>query len=153
MATQDQFLTTREFASQAKISTSTVTKMIKEGKIKAEKKSGKWQIAPDQLNAGAVKDLNQAGKPAGKKKTAAPAEKKAAAEKPSPPKTEKPIAEKKAAAKTYSLAEFVEMTYLTEFGVKQWLKEGRLTGKQRAGGEWEIDADNLERPDVKRLVR
>jgi len=153
MATNDQFLTTGEFASQAKISTSTVTKMIKEGKIKAEKKSGKWRIAADQLDAEAVKDLKKPGKSTARKKTAAPAEKKAAVEESSAPKKEKPIAEKQAASKTYSLAEFVGMTYLTETGVRRWLKEGRLTGRQGAGGEWEIDADNLERPDVKHLVR
>ncbi len=53
----------------------------------------------------------------------------------------------------YTVAEFVDMTYLTEFGVKEWLKQGRLTGQQAAGGEWTIDAANLELPDVKRLVR
>jgi hypothetical protein len=153
MATKDQFLTTREFASQAGLSTSAVTKLIKEGKIKAEKKSGKWMIAPNQLNAKAVAEVRKPGKPAAKKKTAAPAEKKADAKKPSPSKREKPVPEQKSAAKTYSLDEFVAMTYLTEFGVREWLKQGRLTGKRGAGGEWEIDAANLELPDVKRLLR
>jgi len=153
MATKDQFLTTREFAAQAKISTSTVTKMIKEGKIKAEKKSGKWQIDANQLNAEAVTAFNKPETAVANKKAAKPAEKKAAAEKPSPPKKDSAFAENKAASKTYSLSEFVAMTYLTEFGVKQWLKQGRLTGKQEAGGEWQIDAANLERPDVKHLVR
>ena len=53
----------------------------------------------------------------------------------------------------YTVAEFAGMTYLTEFGVKEWLKQGRLTGQQAAGGEWQIDAANLELPDVKRMVR
>jgi hypothetical protein len=153
MVTKDKFLTSREFAARAGIPASAVTRLIKEGKIKAEKKSGKWQIAANQLNAKAVKEFNKPGKPGAKKKTAVPAEKKAAAEKPSPPTKESPPAEKKAASKTYSLAEFVGMTYLTEFGVKQWLKEGRLIGKEGAGGEWQIDAANLELPDVKRLLR
>ena len=153
MATKDKFLTTRQFAVQAGIPASAVTRLIKEGKIKAEKKSGKWQIPPDQLNAKAVKELNKPDKPAAKKKTAAPAEKKAAAEKPSPSKKEKSVSEQKTAAKHYTLAEFVAMTYLTEFGVKEWLKQGRLTGKRGAGGEWEIDAANLELSDVKRLLR
>ena len=55
--------------------------------------------------------------------------------------------------KLYTVAEFADMTYLTEFGVKQWLKQGRLTGQQATGGEWTIDAANLELPGVKRLVR
>jgi len=153
MAKQDQFLSAGEFAAQAGISPSAVTKLIKTGKIKAEKKSGKWLISENQLKAKAVKDLSKPGKPAAKKKNAAPAEKKAGAKKSSPSKKEKPIADKKAASKTYTLAEFVAMSYLTEFGVKEWLKQGRLTGRQGAGGEWEIDAANLERPDVKRLLR
>ncbi len=45
------------------------------------------------------------------------------------------------------------MTYLTEFGVKLWLKQGYLTGRQNERGEWLIDADNLQTPNVKRLVR
>ena len=153
MTKKDQFLTTAEFASQAGIPASSVAKLIKDGKIKAEKKSGKWLIDPSQLNTKAVKELNRTGKPAAKKKTATPKEKKSAAEKPSPPKKEKPLKEEKSAGKTYTLAEFAGMTYLTEFGVKEWLKQGRLTGKQGAGGEWKIDAANLEVPDVKRLLR
>lgn len=153
MAKKDQFLTTAEFASQAGIPTSSVAKLIKDEKIKAEKKSGKWQIDPSQLNTKAVKELNKPGKPAAKRKTAAPKEKKAAAKKPSAPKKEKSLQAEKSAEKTYTLAEFAGMTYLTEFGVKEWLKQGRLTGRQGAGGEWEIDAANLELPDVKRLLR
>jgi excisionase family DNA binding protein len=83
MANKDQFLTTAEFASQAGIPTSSIAKLIKDGKIKAEKKSGKWLIDPSQLNTKAVKEFNRTGKPAAKKKTAAPKEEKSAAEKPS----------------------------------------------------------------------
>ena len=57
------------------------------------------------------------------------------------------------ASKTYSLAEFVNMTYLTENGVKAWLKQGRLSGRQNKTGEWMIDTANLDAPHVKRLVR
>jgi len=35
----------------------------------------------------------------------------------------------------------------------EWLKLGRLTGQQIAGGQWQVDAANLEVPNVKRLVR
>ena len=53
----------------------------------------------------------------------------------------------------FSVIEFANMTYLTEFGVMEWLKQGRLSGQQVAGGEWKVAAANLETPDVKRLVR
>ena len=59
----------------------------------------------------------------------------------------------KRATKAYSLAEFVNMTYLTETGVRQWLKQGRLTGLQNETGEWMIDAASLDTPHIKRLVR
>ncbi|CAB1055834.1 hypothetical protein D1BOALGB6SA_568 [Olavius sp. associated proteobacterium Delta 1] len=141
MAKQNQFLTTGEFASKAGIPTSSVTKLIREGKIKAKKKSGKWMISSDQLEA-------QAGPVSNK-----PAKKKATAKKPTPTKMDKPAKAKTTAGKMYTVAEFAGLTYLTEFGVKEWLKQGRLTGQQAAGGEWMIDAANLELPGVKRLVR
>ena len=145
MTKQNQFLTTGEFASKAGISTSSVAKLIRAGKIKAEKKSGKWMIAPDQLKAKAVQSSIQPSKK--------PAAKKAMVNKPAPIKKDKPAKAKTTAGKMYTVAEFAGMTYLTEFGVKEWLKQGRLTGQQAAGGEWQIDAANLELPDVKRLVR
>jgi len=153
MAKNDPFLTTGEFASKAGISTSSVTKLIKEGKIKAEKKSGKWKISSDQLKAQTVKDLSAKPGKAGGKKAIKPAKKKTTAQKPAPTKKDKPPKQKATAGKKFTVAEFAAMTYLTELGVRQWLKQGRLTGHQAAGGEWEIDAANLELPDLKRLVR
>ena len=146
MAKQDQFLTAREFASQAGTPTSSVTKLIKEGKLKAEKKSGKWMIAPGQLKSEAVKELSAPVKSAAKKK---PAEKNA----PAAPKKEKPVKDRTAAAKTYTIVEFAAMTYLTEKGVRDWLKQGRLAGQRDQKGDWQLDAANLDKPDVKRLVR
>jgi len=55
--------------------------------------------------------------------------------------------------KTYSVNEFAEMTYLTALGVEQWLKKGRLIGRINAEGVWQVDAENLEISNVKRLVR
>jgi hypothetical protein len=55
--------------------------------------------------------------------------------------------------KTYSVNEFAEMTYLTAFGVKQWLQKGLLIGRINAEGIWQVDAENLGIPNVKRLVR
>ncbi len=56
-------------------------------------------------------------------------------------------------AKAFSVPQFAEMTYLTENGVMQWLQQGLLQGQQDATGQWQVDASNLEVPNVKRLVR
>jgi predicted site-specific integrase-resolvase len=151
MVKKSELLTSSEFSSKTGISKSKVSKLIREGKIKAEKKSGKWMISPDQLNAKAVKKALKPDKPSPKKKTTTPKPKKASAEaKKSPePEAEKPTAAKK----SFSIAEFVQMTYLTEKGVSEWLKSGQLAGQQNAKGDWRIDAANLEKPNVKRLVR
>ena len=153
MGKQDQFLSTAEFASKAGLSTSSVTKLIRDGKIKAKKKSGKWKIAPDQLNASILEELSKPGKKAVGKKTTEPAAKKAAVEKPAPGKGEKFANTKSTEAKMYTVAEFAGMTYLTEFGVREWLKQGRLSGELDSEGEWQINADNLAAPGVKRLLR
>ena len=102
----------------------------------------------------AAKSQPKKGKSAPKKKTSKSVPKKAAAAKKSaPPKKAKPASVKTSAAKTIPLADFVSMTYLTENGVKEWLKQGRLTGLQADSGEWMIEAANLEVPDIKRLMR
>jgi hypothetical protein len=80
------------------------------------------------------------------KKTKAPAKKTAAPKKKAASKSAK-------ATKSFSVAKFADMTYLTENGVMQWLKQGLLKGQQNAKGEWQIDASNLAVPNVKRLVR
>ena len=108
MTKQDQLLTTREFAARAGISTPSVTKMIKAGKITAEKKSGKWMIPADQLKSGDVKGLRAPAKPGAKKKTAE--------KKPPASEKQKPTQTKTSAGKTYSIAEFAAMTYLTPWG-------------------------------------
>jgi len=143
MAKNAALLTTSQFASRAGIPVSAVTRLIRQGKIKAEKVSGKWMIAPDQL----------------KVRNAPPAaDSKTSAEKKSGPaaSAKKSIPEKKRSAgakKRYSVAEFAEMTYLTEKGVMQWLKEGKLTGGQDQNGRWFVDAVSLDVPNVRRLLR
>lgn len=116
----------------------------------------------------AAKSQPKKGKPAPKKKTSKSAPKKApAGKKSAAPKKAQPAAAKKTAApqkappakvkssagKRIPLTDFVRMTYLTENGVKEWLRQGRLTGLQNESGEWMIDAANLEVPSIKRLVR
>ena len=151
MAKKSELLTSSEFSSKTGISKSKISKMIREGKIKAEKKSGKWMISPDQLNAKAVRKAVKPDQPSPKKKAATSKSKKA----PSTAKKSTAATVESAAGtkKSFSIAEFVQMTYLTEKGVSEWLKSGRLAGQQNDKGEWRIEAANLEKPDVKRLVR
>jgi hypothetical protein len=158
MAKKSELLTSAKFAKKTGLTTTAVSKLIRDGKIEATKKSGKWMIDPDQLNAKAVKATSKAvkaasksGKPKAKKKAAKPIPKKAATEskKAAEPKADKPAG----AQKSFSIAEFAGMTYLTERGVAEWLKLGRLTGSQDAQGDWRIDAVNLEAAPIKRLVR
>ena len=108
-------------------------------------------IDPDQLDAKAVKAASKSGKPTAKKKAAKPKPKKAVAQakKSAVPKADKPTR----TTKSFSIAEFAGMTYLTEKGVAEWLKIGRLSGSQNDQGAWRIDAANLEAPGIKRLVR
>ena len=80
------------------------------------------------------------------KKVGAKAKKTAAPKKKAAPKTAK-------TTKSFSVAEFANMTYLTENGVMEWLQQGLLKGQQNARGAWQVDASNLEVPNVKRLVR
>ena len=118
-------------------------------------------IDPDQLNSKAVKAASKPDKPKAKKKAVKPKPKKAATkpQKAAPPKVAQPkVAESKTekpatGQKSFSIAEFAGMTYLTEKGVAEWLKLGRLRGSQDAQGAWRIDAANLEASIVKRLVR
>ncbi|UCE53954.1 MAG: helix-turn-helix domain-containing protein [Desulfobacterales bacterium] len=151
MAKKSELLSSSKFSTKAGIPASTVSKLIREGKIKAVKKSGKWMIDPSQLKAKAVTKASKISKPSAKKKPAKSVPKKAAAKtkKPTPREDKKPAVVKKA----YSIAEFAEITYLTEKGVTEWLKTGLLTGQQDASGDWRIDAANLEVPNVRRLVR
>ena len=114
----------------------------KEQKKPSKKSRTKAAVKPKKVSSGAKK----AAAPATKVKKAAPDKKAPAPEKRAAPKPTK-------AAKFFTVAEFADMTYLTEFGVMRWLKEGKLKGQQDEKGEWQIDAANLEVPNVKRLVR
>ena len=136
MSSSKDSLTTTEFAKKAGVSTSTVSKWLRTKKIAGTKKGGKWLIASSEI----------AKVPAAspKKKAAAPKKMKTEAATPVPPKT---------GARSYSIKEFSDLTYLTEYGVEKWLREGRLVAAQDASGQPRVDAANLEHPDVKRLVR
>ena len=114
--------------------------------VKAKKASTRTKktAAPDKKKTKAARPAKKAASVA--TRPAAPAIKAAAPEKKAAPKAIK-------TAKFLSVAEFVNMTYLTEYGVMQWLKQGLLKGQQNDTGDWQIDASNLEVPNVKRLLR
>lgn len=128
MGPNDTLLTTKEFASRSGLAVAQVTKLLREKKIAGEKQSGKWMIPSSELAS--------VGKPA--PAAATPSMKPA-------PTT--------GSATVYSIPEFSAKTYLTEAGVTQWLKQGRLRGTQGPGGEWQIEAASLELPCVKHLLR
>ena len=133
MTNPNGYLYTKEFAEKAGISVSAVTKLIRKNAITGEKKSGKWIIPESELSAPAVKDLTGA---AGVE-TSKPAD-------PAPAKS---------TGASYTVAEFAQMTFLTEKGVAAWLKSGRLSGQQDAAGQWRVDAANCDADDIKRLLR
>lgn len=136
MSMAQNFFTTQAFAQKAGVSTSTVSKWLRNGTIQGEKKSGKWSIAASELEKVVKSKQNpNADRPAGTASS-------------QPPTTSTPVT-----AETYSIQEFSAMTYLTEYGVRLWLRQGRLDGAVDAQGNLRVYAANLEKPLVKRLVR
>lgn len=147
MATQTTSMTTSEFAKAAGVSAASISKLIRDGKLKARKEGGKWRIAQSQLGAEAVRALKAPSRAAKPKPTRTrPAQ--AAAGEPAPAALETPPEDK-----TYTIPEFAAMTYLTEKGVAEWLKTGRIKGIQTADGGWRILEGNLRVPSISRLLR
>lgn len=177
MATPTKSMTTSEFAKAAGIPAAAVSKLIRDGELKAKKEGKCWMIAPSQLEAKAVRQLGRAAafaqgkkaaKPAAAPKATKPAKAPVAAAlpaKPAEPMHAAPQADAEpepavasapvppSAERTYSVEEFAAMTYLTETGVAEWLKRGRLQGRQADGGKWIVFESNLQVPDISRLVR
>lgn len=159
MAKKSTMLTTTEFSQLSGVSASTLSKWIREKKIKAKKQSGKWMIGEDQLKTKAVRDFSGSGSAkaaaGGKKKSPKPAKKLADVAKKSKEtaKPDKSPAKPPTGSKTYSVGEFSELTYLTDFGVRQFLKQGRLKGEIDSGGTWKVFAENLHDPLIQHLVR
>ncbi len=129
MTTNARTLTTKAYSEHTGIPVQEVTRRLREGQIKGFKKSGRWVIPVD-----------------------GPSEPRPTAASPGHPDAA-PLSTAQKPGSRLSVAEFSRMTYLTESGVIQWLKRGRLTGRMDADGQWRVDPENLENPDVKRLVR
>ena len=178
MATQTKPMTTSEFAKATGIPAAAISKLIRDGKLKAKKQGNAWMIPRSALESKIVRELGKTAKAAkpkapsmaarapkpakvSKVRVSAPApQKPAGAASPPPPrpavKTAIPQASKPGpppAEKTYSVPEFAAMTFLTEKGVFEWLNTGRLEGIKTETGEWRVLNRNLEVPDISRLVR
>jgi excisionase family DNA binding protein len=165
MATPSKSMTTREFAKATGIPAATISKLIREGKLKARKEGQSWLIPQSQLAAKVVRELGKPPKPSKAKKPSTPAAP------PPPARAAKPVRKAPAAPvpppepavgvrpkgpsaeKTYSASEFAAMTYLTEKGVSEWLKSGKLKGVKTESGEWRVLANNLQVASISRLVR
>jgi excisionase family DNA binding protein len=178
MATPSKSMTTREFAKATGIPAATISKLIREGKLKAKKEGQSWMIPQSQLAAKVVRELGKPPKPTKAKKPSTPAAartparvaklvrraptpslapKASTAPVPPPGPVSEPAVGVKpkgpSAEKTYSASEFAAMTYLTEKGVSEWLKSGKLKGVKTEGGEWRVLASNLQVASISRLVR
>jgi excisionase family DNA binding protein len=152
-------MTTREFAEATGIPTATISKLIRDGKIKAKKEGKAWMIPVSQLESDAIREITEAPKAATSRKRSKEAATIKAAKAPEPevvePELREPIAayEPTAPEKSYSIPEFADMTYLTEKGVSEWLVIGRLRGCKTETGEWRVLKSNLNVPDISRLMR
>jgi len=203
MASKADRISASEFSSLSGIPISKVSRLIREGRIRATKQTGKWMILKSQLKSKAVQELSDQSKkkpakkmvtktkksPAAKKKATLPTQKSGITaknkkpaiykkktavkmtdsnkkavpvnqtaetkEKPRVPKKKRPASENglKSAENSYSMEEFSKMTYLTEFGVTDWLKKGWLIGEKKNNGEWRVSASSLELSRMRRLIR
>lgn len=133
MADNDNTLTTADFSKQTGMAVSKITLMLRQGKLSGEKRSGKWAIFASELQNPAIKNRKHPEKPSS----------------PGPALDE--VAS--GSESTYDVETFSRMTYLTEHGVRQWLKIGRLKGSIETGGKMLVAATNLERPEFQHLIR
>ena len=133
MAENGKKLTTGEFSKITGIPVSTITQMLRQGKILGEKNRGKWGIFESELQKSPMVTRTDRGELSENLGSVfnTPA----------------------VAGKGYDIETFVRMTYLTEKGVRQWLKTGRLSGSADADGNFLVDASNLDRPELQHLLR
>jgi len=131
MGNSQKTMTTGEFSKRTGLSVSTITKMLRQGKLSGEKRKGKWAIAQSELqNRSAVEKTQELQAAGNVSRTAKPSN-----------------------TKPFTIEQFARVTYLTEYGIQQWLKNGRLTGSVDPDGSWLIDANNLSRPELSHIVR
>ena len=129
-------MSTRELSTLTGLSISKITNMLRSGKIKGEKKSGKWRIYKNDLR-NQFPNLTPSNK-SSEIRTQTMGEN---GPKPS------------ASGASLSISEFSKLTYLTNFGVLSFIKKGILKGFQDEHGDWRIKADALNSPNIKHLIR
>jgi hypothetical protein len=127
------FLTSRDFSQKTGIPVSTITKMLRDGTIKGEKRGGKWAIDESQIHNDVVR-----AKMDGDRLSADPVP---------------PAAAPASLETTYDVETFASLTYLTENGVRTWYRTGRLEGFIDGEGLIRINAANLEKPELRHLRR
>ena len=130
-------LTTSEYSKISGVSVSTITKMLRQGKLLGRKINGKWAIDADQVPK--IDTFADKTNKNVRNKT------EPAMQQTPPPTT--------SGGKAYDVDTFTRMTYLTEKGVRQFLKTGRLSGSVDDNGNLLVNADNLDRPDFRHLIR
>lgn len=167
MERRKETMTTAEFARAAGIPAATVTRLIREGKLRARKEGKTWKIPVTQIDAPALRRLGgpEPGKRAPGRKpaeqrrrpvtppTSAAAPAATASPSAEAPEAVSPAAAAPAAKSAYSISEFAAISYLTEQGIREWLRIGRLRGVCTPEGEWRVLEDNLAVPDIRRLLR
>jgi hypothetical protein len=120
----EKYLTPGQYAQATGRSVGQVTQMLRSGRLAGRKVGNRWQITTTPAETGRNAEAPETG-----------------------PMTAVPP------AAGFTVEEFAAMTYLTESGVENWLKTGRLIGRRDEAGGWRVDAANLERPDIRRLLR
>lgn len=130
-------LSTNEYSKISGLSVSTISNMLRKGKLQGQKVGGKWAI--DESEAQKFQPGGGQTSRCGQNSTM--------------PATKQSAPLKKSDNQTYDVGTFTRMTYLTELGVRQWIKTGRLSGSVDDGGNLLVDADNLNRPELRHLIR
>jgi len=162
MAQQTSSLSTREFSELTGIAVSTVNRLLREGKIKGVKTAGKWKIDKTEMTGKAIQAiLKPSGKRAAPDKIDRMAKMRDKTQGAGVPTGDFSAAvDKKATSgtladgdKTYSVTEFGNLTYLTEYGVLEFLKKGLLQGVRDEKGQWRLGAENLRNPGMRHLLR
>ena len=133
MADTNKTLSSAEFSKITGIAVSTINKMLRQGNLRGEKRSGKWAIFKEELNSAAIAKHQQTA--------------------PLSTAIDAGSDTSSSDGMRYDVVSFARMTYLTENGVRQWLKTGRLSGGIEADGKPFVDVANLGRADFKHLIR
>jgi hypothetical protein len=137
MTDADNTLTTSDYSKLSGIAVSTIAQMLRQGKLRGEKRNGKWAIDASEVQ----KIQTTAGETNKESDIIIKSN------------VDQTSSVNPSGGKVYDVDTFARMTYLTERGVRQWLKSGRLSGTVDDGGNALVDADNLERPEIRHLIR